>query len=110
MTIKLPATITVDFSNSRDDGLIFARTARASRPLDVGEVVAATDGEEHICEARVVRIEGEVVHLDLDWDTWTTVEFTESTAGVFDNELPPSFVSNGGAGVESESAPLLSSQ
>jgi hypothetical protein len=106
MTIKLPASITVDFSNSDDDGLVFARAVRATRVLDIGETVLATDGEEHVCDARVARIEGELVYLQLVWDSWTTIEFTQSTAGVAVEELVPTFVSNGGAAVESESAPV----
>src|SRR4051812_39152212 len=105
MTIKTPASVTVDFSNSGDDGLVFARTARASRPVEIGEPVLATDGEEHVCEARVARVDDDVLYLRLDWDSWTTVEFTQPTEGVAVTELVPSFVSNGGAAVHSESAP-----
>ena len=107
MPIRLPATITVDFSNSEDDGLIFVRSARATRPLDVGETVLATDGEEHVCDARVGWIEGKLVYLRLDCDTWTTVEFTQSTAGaVAAQRLVPSFVANGGASMQSDSPPV----
>jgi hypothetical protein len=98
--------ITVDFSNSDDDALIFARLARASRVLAAGDEVLATDGEEHACYARVERIEGDVAYLALDWDTWTTFEFTASTGGLTPTELTPTFVQNGGADAQSQSAPI----
>ena len=105
--IRVPAHVTVDFNNSDEHGRIFARLARASRDLEQGEVVLATDGEEHACQALVDEIEGELVYLELDWDTWLTIEITASTANMTPmTAVQPDFVSNGGADAESESAPI----
>jgi Family of unknown function (DUF6941) len=75
MNDSLPQ-IEVDFNNSDEDGLVFARTVRVRglRTLSQGEEVLAVDGEGHECHARVVRIQGELVFLDLDWDTWALRE------------------------------------
>ncbi len=64
------ASVTVDFSNSDEAGLTFARLERASRPVMEGEQVVALDGEGHECHARVARIEGALVYLELDRSTW----------------------------------------
>lgn len=67
-------TITVDFNNTDDDGLLFARMARAERPLIEDEAVVASDGEGHQAQARVARIDGEIVYLAVDPATWVAAE------------------------------------
>ena len=61
--------ISVDFSNSTEEGLIFARHEQASSRLAEGDEVVASD-EDHESVARVVRVVDEGVFLALDPSTW----------------------------------------
>jgi hypothetical protein len=99
--------ITVDFNNVDDDDLIYARLARASRPLEEGDDVLATDGEDHECRAQVARVVGEIAYLALDWDTWRSFEVTPSTRAGVTYEVQDEVVTDGDNGVQSASAPVL---
>jgi hypothetical protein len=68
--------ITLDFSNADDDGLLFARLARASQPLSAGMTVIASDADGNQARARVERIEGSLAFLVPEWDTWSVPSST----------------------------------
>jgi hypothetical protein len=63
--------INVDFSSTDENGLIFALTDHASAPVAVGLDVIAADDDGNECRARVERLDGSVVYLLPDWDSWT---------------------------------------
>jgi len=101
MTEPVPS-ITLDFSNTDEDGLLFARTARATVPLSEGLDLIARDGEGHECRVRVEQIEGPIAYLRPDWaswavvpmDAWTTIdgmlgEFRDVPTLVAGNGHPP---------------------
>lgn len=62
----------VDFNAIRD-GTIRALRRHASGPLDEGDRVRLIDDEEHVAEGIVERLEGDLVYVAIDWDTWRTV-------------------------------------
>jgi hypothetical protein len=100
--------ITVDFNNQDEDDLVFARLARASRPLEEGDWVLALDGEGNECHGLVARIEDGIVFLDLAWSTWVDDESPRTGASVLDFfELQGQTRGNGSAVAQSESAPSL---
>lgn len=70
MAQSLPR-ITVDFNNSTAEGLLYAVGDPAG--LTEGIEVLADDGEGHECRAQVVRVEGELIYLDPDWETWRVI-------------------------------------
>jgi hypothetical protein len=70
------AYITLDFSNADEDGLLFARVARATAPLAEGMTLLADDYEGHQCVVRVERVDGPIAYLAPDWDTWTVLQTT----------------------------------
>lgn len=71
--------ITLDFSNTDDDGLLFARLARATVPLVEGMDLIAGDDEGHECRVRVARIDGPLAYLVPDWESWTLVPVPPTT-------------------------------
>jgi hypothetical protein len=66
----MSAQIKLDFNSSNSEGLLYARTARASEPVDVGTELLAIDAEGNSCTVRVVRVEGPIAYLRPDWTTW----------------------------------------
>lgn len=62
--------ITLDFGNTTADGLIYARTARASEPVEVGVDLLAVDGDGNTCTVRVIRINGPIAYMRADFNTW----------------------------------------
>src|SRR4051812_44119188 len=70
--------IRVDFSNEREDGLVFAIQEAASRPLQEGDEVHAFDGEGGHCLGRVARVGNGLVYLALDSSTWTDEDDEDS--------------------------------
>lgn len=59
----------VDF-NSIQDGTLRALQRHASSPLREGELVKMTDDEEHSAQGIVVRIDGDLAYVAIDWSTW----------------------------------------
>jgi hypothetical protein len=78
----------VDFSNQDDDDLVFARAARASQPLEEGDLIVALDREGNECRGRVARVDDGMVYLDLDWTTWIDQDDAGSPYGE-SPERPP---------------------
>jgi hypothetical protein len=99
-------TITLDFSNSDENELLFARTARASVPVSEGMELIARDGEGHECRVRVEQIEGPIAYLRPDWDTWAIVPVDAWTTvdGMIDEfrDIPASVPGNGHSPTASE--------
>jgi hypothetical protein len=61
--------LAVDF-NAIQDGAVRALTQHASSPLREGDRVWMTDEEEHAAEGVVSRLDGDLVYVEIDWDTW----------------------------------------
>jgi hypothetical protein len=101
------AYITLDFSNADDDGLLFARAARASAPLVEGMTLLADDYEGHQCVVRVERVDGAVAYLAPDWDTWTVLHTTAQGMLSGFEDVPAQVAGNGHAYAQTESTNLV---
>jgi hypothetical protein len=64
------AQIKLDFNSTNADGLLYARTVRASEPVRVGMNLLAFDAEGNSCTVGVVQVDGPIAYLRPEWDTW----------------------------------------
>jgi pectate lyase len=64
------AKIYVDYNDIKGGKQTAALMENASEAVSVGETVLSLDEEGNQCVATVVRLDGDVVILRMDWSTW----------------------------------------
>jgi hypothetical protein len=68
--------IRLDFNSSNSDGLLYAQTTQATEPVQEGMELVAVDAEGNSCTVEVVRVEGPIVYLRPEWETWEDAPVT----------------------------------
>jgi hypothetical protein len=68
--------IRLDFNSSNGDGLLYAQTTQATEPVQEGMDLVAVDAEGNSCAVEVVRVDGPIVYVRPDWDTWEDAPMT----------------------------------
>jgi hypothetical protein len=62
--------IHVDFNDLEDGGRIAALVEDSDRFPIVGQEALLTDDEGNACRATIEDVEGDLIHLALDWSSW----------------------------------------
>ncbi|MBV8987447.1 MAG: hypothetical protein JO372_02695 [Solirubrobacterales bacterium] len=94
----MSAQIKLDFNSSNGKGLLYTRTARASKPVRVGMDLLAFDAEGNSCTVTVVRVDGPIAYVLPDWSTWRDGPVTAVQAMVRDFEDVDAVVAGNGHG------------
>jgi hypothetical protein len=97
--------IRLDFNSSDTDGFLSAQTTQASDPAQEGMKLVAVDAEGNSCRVEVVRVDGPIVYLRPEWETWEDAPVTtvrtmvggfqgyDAQVAEFDGDVEPSSAS-----------------
>jgi hypothetical protein len=79
----------VDFNDLDEQGRVLALCRLAPDTAEVGAWAYLLDDEGNSCSGTIASIEGALIHVDADWDTWSPASDLEVQVAVLPREPQP---------------------
>jgi hypothetical protein len=69
--------LSVDFNDLDEQGRVLALLRLAPGSAEVGTRAYLIDDEGNSCSGTIARVEGALIHIDANWDTWSRASDAE---------------------------------